>query len=207
MGDIRQSGRIPLLVGGTMLYFKALRDGLAPMPEADPGVRATISAMAQAQGWSAVHARLAEVDPAAAQRIHPNDPQRLQRALEVFMVSGRSVSDLQARNQAANNLSEKLLFVSIQPTERSVLHARIAQRFRQMLDEGLVEEVRQLHQRGDLHTGLPSIRMMRLSPSRTSGTYFCTITGSRYICVNISSNALRFSSPGDRWKTPAPPLP
>lgn len=158
MSDIRQSGRIPLLVGGTMLYFKALRDGLAAMPEADPGVRAAISAMAQAEGWAAVHVRLAEVDPAAAQRIHPNDPQRLQRALEVFMVSGRSMSDLQARNQAANNLSEDLLFVSIQPTERSVLHARIAQRFRQMLDDGLVEEVRRLHQRGDLHTGLPSIR-------------------------------------------------
>ncbi len=158
MADVRRAGRIPLLVGGTMLYFKALRDGLAVLPEADPGIRATISTTAQAEGWHAVHARLAEVDPEAARRIHPNDPQRLQRALEVFMVTGRSMTELQARNQAVNNLSEDLLFVSIQPTERSVLHARIAQRFRQMLDDGLVDEVRRLHQRGDLHTGLPSIR-------------------------------------------------
>lgn len=158
MADVRRQGRIPLLVGGTMLYFKALRDGLAVLPEADPGIRATISAMAAAQGWPAVHARLAEVDPEAALRIHPNDPQRLQRALEVFMVTGRSMTDLQARNQAADSLSEDLLFVSIQPTERSVLHTRIAQRFRQMLDDGLVDEVRGLQQRGDLHTGLPSIR-------------------------------------------------
>ena len=158
MADVRRAGRIPLLVGGTMLYFRALRDGLAELPEADPAVRATISAMGQAEGWHAVHARLAEVDPEAAQRIHPNDPQRLQRALEVFMVTGRSMTELQVRNQAVNNLSEDLLFMSIQPTERSVLHARIAQRFRQMLDDGLVDEVRRLHRRGDLHTGLPSIR-------------------------------------------------
>lgn len=158
MASIRQADRIPLLVGGTMLYFKALRDGLAVLPEADPGVRETITAMAQNEGWPAVHARLAAVDPVAAQRIHPNDPQRLQRALEVFMVSGRSMTDLQARNQAADSLSEDLIFVSIQPPERSVLHARIAHRFRQMLEDGLLDEVRRLHQRGDLHTGLPSIR-------------------------------------------------
>ncbi|MBC53209.1 MAG: tRNA (adenosine(37)-N6)-dimethylallyltransferase MiaA [Gammaproteobacteria bacterium] len=158
MADIRRKGRIPLLVGGTMLYFKALRDGLAVLPEADPGVRATITALAERHGWAAVHTRLADVDPVAARRIHPNDPQRLQRALEVFMVTGRSMTDLQARNQAADSLSEDLMFVSIQPTERSVLHTGIAQRFRQMLDDGLVDEVRRLHQRGDLHTGLPSIR-------------------------------------------------
>lgn len=158
MANIRQAGRIPLLVGGTMLYFKALRDGLAVLPEADPAVRETITAMARTDGWPAVHARLAEVDPVAAQRIHPNDPQRLQRALEVFMVSGRSMTDLQARNQAVESLSEDLMFVSIQPPERSVLHTRIARRFRQMLADGLVDEVRSLHQRGDLHTGLPSIR-------------------------------------------------
>lgn len=158
MAAIRQAGRIPLLVGGTMLYFKALRDGLAALPEADPAVRAAISAMAQAEGWPAVHARLAEVDQSAAQRIHPNDPQRLQRALEVFMVTGRSMTDLQSRNLAVDSLSEDLIFVSIQPTERSVLHKRIEHRFRQMLDDGLVDEVRRLHQRGDLHTGLPSIR-------------------------------------------------
>ncbi|HDZ10181.1 hypothetical protein LCGC14_0061560 [marine sediment metagenome] len=158
MADIRHQGRIPLLVGGTMLYFKALRDGLAVLPGADPAVRAQISAMAQQEGWSAVHARLADVDSVAAQRIHPNDPQRLQRALEVFMVTGRSMTDLQARNQVPDNLSEDLMFVSIQPAERSVLHTKIERRFRQMIDVGLVEEVRRLHQRGDLHTGLPSVR-------------------------------------------------
>lgn len=156
--NIREQGRIPLLVGGTMLYFKALRDGLAELPAADPEVRAAISAMAEREGWAAVHGRLADVDSIAAQRIHPNDPQRLQRALEVFMVTGRSMTDLQARNQPGERLSEDLMFVSIQPAERSVLHVKIERRFRQMLDTGLVEEVRLLHQRGDLHTGLPSIR-------------------------------------------------
>lgn len=158
MADIREQGRVPLLVGGTMLYFKALRDGLAQLPAADPDVRAAISAMAEKEGWAAVHARLAAVDRVAAQRIHPNDPQRVQRALEVFMVTGRSMTDLHARNQAGNSLSEDLMFVSIQPTERSVLHTRIAFRFRQMLDDGLVDEVRRLRQRGDLHSGLPSVR-------------------------------------------------
>ncbi len=163
MAAIRDQGRIPLLVGGTMLYFKALRDGLAVLPEADSGVRADISALAQREGWPAVHARLAEVDSVAAQRIHPNDPQRLQRALEVFMVTGRSLTSLQALDQSARNqvdkaLSEDLMFVSIQPVERSVLHCKIERRFRQMLDEGLVDEVRALHQRSDLHPGLPSIR-------------------------------------------------
>lgn len=158
MADIRQQAGIPLLVGGTMLYFKALRDGLAVLPGADPEVRAQITKMAQQDGWPAVHARLAEVDSVAAQRIHPNDPQRLQRALEVFMVAGRSMTDLQARNQTDDKLSEDLMFVSIQPAERSVLHAKIEHRFRHMIDSGLVEEVRRLHQRDDLHTGLPSIR-------------------------------------------------
>ncbi len=158
MADIRAQGRIPLLVGGTMLYFKALRDGLSVLPEADPQVRAQISALAQQDGWPAVHARLAEVDNVAAQRIHPNDPQRLQRALEVFMVTGRSMTELQARNLAAGSLSEDLMFVSIQPAERSVLHTKIERRFRQMLDDGLVQEVRRLYQRDDLHTGLPSVR-------------------------------------------------
>lgn len=158
MADIREQGRIPLLVGGTMLYFKALRDGLAVLPEADPVVRAQISKLAQQEGWPAVHARLADVDALAAQRIHPNDPQRLQRALEVFMVTGRSMTELQARDLPEHRQPEDLMFVSIQPAQRSVLHSKIEGRFRQMLDDGLLEEVRRLHQREDLHTGLPSIR-------------------------------------------------
>jgi len=157
MQDIRSAGKVPLLVGGTMLYFKALRDGLAVMPAADPLVRAQITELAREQGWAAVHTRLAEVDSQAARRIHPNDPQRLQRALEVFMVSGRSMTELQT-NSRPRGISEKLLFVSIQPAERSVLHARIEARFRQMIDNGLVAEVEKLYKRGDLHPGLPSIR-------------------------------------------------
>jgi tRNA dimethylallyltransferase len=140
-----------------MLYFKALRDGLAVMPAADPVVRAQISELAREQGWAAVHTRLAQVDSQAARRIHPNDPQRLQRALEVFMVSGRSMTELQSVSQPGE-ISEKLLFLSIQPAERSVLHARIEARFRQMMDNGLVEEVKKLYARADLHPGLPSIR-------------------------------------------------
>ena len=162
MADIRAQGRIPLLVGGTMLYFKALRDGLAQMPAADPEVRAQILAQAQAEGWASVHAALASVDPVAAARIHPNDPQRLQRALEVFRVSGRSLSDwqqagkLRAPTEQAD--SESLLFMAIQPAERAVLHDRIAARFRTMLEDGLVTEVEKLKARPDLHIGLPSIR-------------------------------------------------
>ena len=160
MADIRARGNIPLLAGGTMLYFKALRDGLAPMPPADGQVRAEILEQAGSEGWAAVHAALARVDPVSASRIHPNDPQRLQRALEVYRVSGRSLTDWQlaARLATAADADQSLLFVSIQPGERSVLHSRIAMRFHRMLEDGLVDEVRLLHARGDLHPGLPSVR-------------------------------------------------
>lgn len=161
MADIRSRGRIPLLVGGTMLYFKALRDGLAQMPAADPGVRAQILALADSEGWGAVHAELASVDPVAAARIHRNDPQRLQRALEVFRVSGRSLTDWQQQglqDSTRHQHEESLLFLAIQPAERAVLHNRIAVRFHSMLDAGLVAEVERLRVRQDLHTGLPSIR-------------------------------------------------
>ncbi|MDP3516804.1 MAG: tRNA (adenosine(37)-N6)-dimethylallyltransferase MiaA [Pseudohongiella sp.] len=158
MADIRSSGKVPLLVGGTMLYFKALRDGLAQMPAANEQVRAEILALANAEGWAAVHAELATVDPVAALRIHPNDPQRLQRALEVFRVSGRSLSDWQALQPIGPSGNDTLRFLSIQPVDRSVLHSRIAKRFYQMLDEGLVAEVEALYARGDLTPELPSIR-------------------------------------------------
>ncbi|TFH75085.1 tRNA (adenosine(37)-N6)-dimethylallyltransferase MiaA [Gammaproteobacteria bacterium LSUCC0112] len=158
MADIRASGKVPLLVGGTMLYFKALRDGLADMPAADEQVRADILALANAEGWPAVHAELASVDPKAALRIHPNDPQRLQRALEVFRVSGRSLSDWQALQATEASGNDSLRFLSIQPVDRNVLHSRIAKRFYQMLDDGLVAEVERLYARGDLQPELPSIR-------------------------------------------------
>jgi tRNA dimethylallyltransferase len=161
MADIRARGRIPLLVGGTMLYFKALRDGLASMPGADPLVREQITATAQALGWAAVHARLREVDPESAQRIHPNDPQRLQRALEIFLVSGKSMTQWHQEShagQASGVDAFDLHFLSIQPRSRGVLHSRIAARFRRMLEQGLVEEVVALRGRGDLTLALPSMR-------------------------------------------------
>jgi len=157
MADIRRRGRVPLLVGGTMLYFKALRDGLSELPVAEPSVRARILEMAEQAGWQAVHDRLAEVDPQAAARIHPNDPQRLQRALEVYLISGKSMTELQ-QGQRRGEADDSLCFLSIQPQQRSVLHTRIADRFLQMLDLGLVDEVRQLHQRADLGPTLPAIR-------------------------------------------------
>jgi tRNA dimethylallyltransferase len=158
MANIRAAGKVPLLVGGTMLYFKALRDGLASMPAADERVRADILNQASAEGWAAIHTELAAVDPIAASRIHPNDPQRLQRALEVFRVSGRSLSDWQAMQSPLPDGGDAFVFLSIQPVDRSVLHQRIERRFRQMLEEGLVGEVEALFARGDLGPELPSIR-------------------------------------------------
>jgi len=159
MNDILGKGKLPLLVGGTMLYFKALREGLAPMPSANADVRARILALAQQEGWSAVHRRLQEVDPVAAQRIHPNDPQRLQRALEVYEVSGRAMSELHAEKPAgdAPDLPCKLIFLAMLP-ERAPLHEAIAQRFHAMLAAGFVDEVCTLRERGDLHVDLPALR-------------------------------------------------
>ena len=161
MEVIRAQGRIPLLVGGTMLYFKALRDGLATMPGADPQIREQITATAAAHGWAAVHAQLQVVDPASARRIHPNDPQRLQRALEIFLVSGKSMTQWHQESHALRAPSFDpfdLHFLSIQPRSRSVLHHKIAARFRHMLEQGLVAEVEALRRRGDLTLAMPSMR-------------------------------------------------
>jgi tRNA dimethylallyltransferase len=157
IADIRRQGKVPLLVGGTMLYFKALRDGLSELPVADASVRANILAIADEHGWQAVHDRLAQVDPQAAVRIHPNDPQRLQRALEVYLITGRSMSELQ-QGCRRGETADTLCFLSIQPTQRSVLHCRIADRFLQMLELGLIDEVKQLHARTDLSPSLPALR-------------------------------------------------
>jgi tRNA dimethylallyltransferase len=159
MKDILRKGKLPLLVGGTMLYFKALREGLAPMPSANAEVRARILALAEREGWGAVHRRLQEVDPIAAQRIHPNDPQRLQRALEVYEVSGRAMSALHAEKPAgdAPDLPCKLIFLAMLP-ERAPLHAAIAQRFHAMLAAGFVDEVSTLRERGDLNVDMPALR-------------------------------------------------
>lgn len=160
MDAIRDRGHIPLLVGGTMLYFKALRDGLAKLPPADPLVRASIQAFADEAGWPAVHARLGQVDPDAAARINPNDPQRLQRALEVYELSGQSMTRLQRQGiRSVSSLCPyHLCQIAVIPVDRAQLHARIEQRFMSMLDEGLVAEVQRLYDRGDLEPALPAIK-------------------------------------------------
>ena len=165
--DITARGRVPLLVGGTMLYFKALAGGLASMPSADPVVRARIEAMALEQGWPAVHAALAQVDPASTERIHPNDPQRISRAYEVFLGSGITLTQWHERQHAekaadqtpgSGVLPYTVRYLAVAPRERSVLHERIAERFSLMLQQGLISEVEALHARGDLDVSMPSIR-------------------------------------------------
>ncbi|MFA0997280.1 MULTISPECIES: tRNA (adenosine(37)-N6)-dimethylallyltransferase MiaA [Pseudomonas syringae group] len=167
MAQITARGNIPLLVGGTMLYFKALLDGLADMPAADAAVRAQLEADAQAFGWQSLHDQLAVVDPVSAARIHPNDPQRLIRALEVYRVSGMSMTahreqqtaqSTEAAASGRQQLPYTVANLAIAPADRKVLHQRIALRFEQMLDQGFLDEVLALRSRGDLHAGLPSIR-------------------------------------------------
>lgn len=157
MDEISAAGRIPLLVGGTMLYYRALQHGLADMPEADPVLRARLDEELQRDGLKALHDRLAKVDPAAAARIHPNDPQRTLRALEVWELSGRPLSELQAE-AARHALPYRLLKLARGPKEREVLRERIARRFQLMLEQGFEAEVQRLLDRGDLDPELPSMR-------------------------------------------------
>ena len=157
MNDITARGRIPLLVGGTMLYFKALREGLADLPEANAELRASIDKEAAAQGWPALHAELARLDPASAARLKPTDAQRIQRALEVVRLTGKPLDHFFSRQQASS-LPYRLLSYGLMPAERGWLHERIAQRFEQMLREGLVEEVHALRARYQLDAGLPAMR-------------------------------------------------
>lgn len=157
MHDIAARGRIPLLAGGTMLYFKALLDGLSDLPEADPAVRADIDAMARAVGWPGVHRELARVDAKTAARLDPNDAQRIQRALEVFRLSGRPMSALVAQGRAGD-LPYRLITFGLVPAERAILHQRIAGRLDRMLAGGLIEEVRQLRANFALDPALPSMR-------------------------------------------------
>jgi tRNA dimethylallyltransferase len=154
--EIRSRGRLPLLVGGTMLYFNALRSGLNTLPEADPAIRAVIEARAAALGWPVLHAELARVDPATAARLPPGDSQRIQRALEVWQVSGRPLSAWHQDPTADERASWPLL--ALEPGSRAWLHGRIADRFDAMLAAGLVDEVRALRARGDLHADLPAMR-------------------------------------------------
>ncbi len=154
--EIRQSGRIPLLVGGTMMYFKSLIDGISPLPEANADIRAQIEKEAEEKGWDALHAELATIDPESANRIHPNDPQRLTRALEVFRITGNTLTQLTAIK--GQRLTGDVLQFAITPKDRKTLHERIELRFNQMVEQGFKEEVVQLKARGDLHENLPSIR-------------------------------------------------
>lgn len=156
MAAIRARGRIPLLVGGTGLYFRALEQGLASMPEADPELRAQLAAELAERGAAALHARLAAVDPEAAARIHPNDPQRIQRALEVYALTGRPQSEFY-REQTVRRGSAWLK-LAIVPEARGWLHARIERRFNAMLEAGFVDEVEHLYLRGDLNSRMPSMR-------------------------------------------------
>ena len=167
MQEITARGKLPLLVGGTMLYFKALLNGLDDMPRADAGVRAVIEAEAQQQGWPALHAQLARVDPVTAARLNPADGQRIQRALEVYRVSGQPLSSFHTAKPVPGNMAhltaqEKAqtgqVLIALEPADRAWLHARIAQRFDAMLAQGFLDEVKALRARGDLHPDLPAMR-------------------------------------------------
>lgn len=160
---IRARGKLPLIVGGTMLYYKALTQGLSDLPGADPAIRAEIDAEAARDGWPALHAKLAQVDPITAARLHTTDAQRIQRALELYRLTGQPMSALLAREVGANAFQQHdaaapYLTIALEPSDRLVLHARIAQRFDAMLAGGLLDEVEALRKRGDLSPALPSIR-------------------------------------------------
>ncbi len=155
--SIQDSGKVPLLVGGTMLYYKFLIEGSAELPSANATIRQQIEAWAESEGWPGIHRRLSEVDEVSAQRINPNDPQRLQRALEIYLATGKTMT-WHLQQQTPSSLPFELLQMAVCPIDRKRLHERIAQRFHQMLDEGFLAEVEQLFQRGDLHAGLPAIR-------------------------------------------------
>lgn len=157
--EILARGKLPLLVGGTMLYYKALVDGLNDLPGAHPSIRAELDAQAAREGWPALHARLAQVDPSSAARLAPNDSQRIQRALEVWMLTGQPMSALlAAARRDARPSPYRFVPIAMEPSDRSVLHERIARRFDAMLEAGFVAEVQRLRARGDLHLGLPSMR-------------------------------------------------
>ncbi|MEW8013607.1 MAG: tRNA (adenosine(37)-N6)-dimethylallyltransferase MiaA [Candidatus Sedimenticola endophacoides] len=157
MAEITAAGRVPLLVGGTMLYFRALQYGLSRLPEADWAIRARLERDAALHGNAWMHRRLAEVDPAAADRLHPNDPQRVQRALEVYEITGRPLSRLQ-QSDGTQQLPYRLLKLVRAPAARERLHARIAERFQRMLEQGFRREVEGLLARGDLVPEMPSMR-------------------------------------------------
>jgi len=157
LADIRSRGNIPLLAGGTMLYFKALQEGLSHLPPADPNTRLVIDTMAQDSGWPVLHAELERIDAATAARLQPTDSQRIQRALEVYYLTGQTMSALIARGRTSG-APYRMVAIALEPSDRSVLHERIEHRFEIMLELGLIGEVRRLRERFDLNPSLPSMR-------------------------------------------------
>ncbi len=156
IADIHAQGKIPLLVGGTMMYFKALLEGLSPLPAADQKVRKQIEEQAKQKGWSAMHDELRSFDPVSADRIHPNDPQRLSRAIEVYRISGKSLTELTSTK--GDPLPFRVKQFAVAPQDRALLHKRIELRFNKMIQAGFEQEVKALYARKDLHLDLPSIR-------------------------------------------------
>jgi tRNA dimethylallyltransferase len=183
VADIETRGRVPLLVGGTMLYLRALIGGIATLPPGSAQIRAVLDADAGRIGWPAMHARLAEVDAAAAARIHPNDAQRIQRALEVYVSTGQPISALQARTSSP--LARDFTCVAMIPADRARLHATLAQRFEAMMAAGLLDEVRALYQRGDLTAEQPAIRAVgyRQLWSHLAGSYSLEIAAERAVAA------------------------
>lgn len=171
MDDITTRGKVPLLVGGTMLYFKALQQGMSDLPSANPEVRAKLDAQAKQHGLAFLHERLTEIDPVSAQRIHVNDPQRLQRALEVYEITGKSLTEL--TEESGESLPYTVTKIIVAPFERKILHQRIADRYHKMVEQGFIDEVKQLYDRPDCHPDLPSIRAVgyRQAWSYLSGDY------------------------------------
>lgn len=157
MAEITAAGKVPLLVGGTMMYFKFLLEGAAKLPTSEPAVRERLLAEGTALGWPQLHARLATVDPESAERLNPMDSQRLMRALEVYEITGKTLSQFWAE-QEQQVLPYTVTSLAVSPTERATLHQRIALRFEQMLEQGFIEEMQKLYQRSDLHINLPSMR-------------------------------------------------
>ncbi|GMG85882.1 tRNA (adenosine(37)-N6)-dimethylallyltransferase MiaA [Biformimicrobium ophioploci] len=159
MHEITGAGRIPLLVGGTMLYFRALLEGMTELPQGDPAIRAELEARAEREGWPALHAELAKVDPESAARLHPNHSARIERALEVYLISGKPMTEWRAEQASAGIGDDyQLVQIAMAPHDRALLHQRIALRFEKMIAAGFLDEVRGLMARGDLHGDLPAIR-------------------------------------------------
>jgi tRNA dimethylallyltransferase len=202
MGEIASGGRIPLLVGGTMLYFKALREGLSDLPAADPDTRMVLDAMAAETGWPAVHRELERIDPVTARRLDPNDSQRIQRAMEIFYLTGKPMSELLASGRPAD-LPYRLIPIALVPGERRELHERIASRFETMLELGLINEVRELRENYALRPDLPSMRCVgyRQVWQYLDGEY--TLAGLREKAVNATRQLAKRQL---TWLRPMPEL-